>query len=73
MNKINGCWNCFSGSTYQVRLGTNHLDINESGSLDVMSRYSIVHENYDPITLWNDIAVVLLPWPVHFSSECSSS
>jgi hypothetical protein len=56
-----------------VRLGTNHLDINESGSLDVMSRYSIVHENYDPITLWNDIAVVLLPWPVHFSSECSSS
>jgi hypothetical protein len=56
-----------------VRLGANSLDTREPDSMDVTSRYSIVHMNYDSTLLRNDIAVVHLPEPVYFTSECSSS
>jgi hypothetical protein len=63
----------FRGRTYYVRLGANRLDIRESGSLDVTSRYNIVHRDYNPTLLTNDIALIELPQYVWFSGECSSN
>ena len=62
-------YNCCSGNTYEVTLGATRSDAPESGSLTVITATTIVHSQYDPITINNDIAVVRLPSAVTFNSE----
>jgi hypothetical protein len=62
-------YTCCSGSSYQIVLGANRYDGSESGSLITQSTSSIVHSQYNPSTINNDIAVVRLPSPVSYTSE----
>lgn len=62
-------YNCFSGSSYQVILGANQIDIAESGAQIVLSATSIVHDQFDHNTVNNDIAVFQLPSAIAFNSE----
>ncbi|GFG31760.1 hypothetical protein Cfor_11160, partial [Coptotermes formosanus] len=57
-----------TGSSYEVRLGANRLDIQERGSLIVASRHSVVHPCYVKSELKDDIAVIRLPHKVRFST-----
>jgi hypothetical protein len=54
-----------------VKLGANRIDVQEAGTLTVVSSETFVHPHYDFSTLRNDIAVIRLPRDVHFTSECS--
>ena len=62
-------YNCCSGTNYQIVLGANRYDGSESGSQTVVSTTTIVHSQYDPNTVNNDISVVQLPSAISFTSE----
>jgi len=59
------CYIC--SSSFQVILG--RLEWNGAGGVVSLTSNKIVHSGYNPSTLVNDIAVLILPNPVTFSSE----
>jgi hypothetical protein len=73
-----GCFGCFSGSSYTLRLGATRIDVKEDGSLIVTSRRSVVHPEYIASTPQddfastpkNDVALIQLPQAVKFTREC---
>uniref|UniRef100_A0A1V1FKM4 Putative serine protease 64 isoform A n=1 Tax=Reticulitermes speratus TaxID=60591 RepID=A0A1V1FKM4_9NEOP len=61
-----------NSSIFIVSLGTVQLSDPDSGSVVQVALNSIVHSEYNNITLNNDIALIRLPVPVDFSLYISS-
>jgi hypothetical protein len=57
-------------SQFQVILG--RLQWNGVGGVTVLTTSKIVHPDYNPTTISNDVAVLRLPNPVEFTSEYPS-
>jgi len=62
------CYIC--RSSFEVRLGRRCWQ--ESGGVVQVTSFKIVHPNYDPSIISNDVAVLRLPAPVTFTSEYPS-
>jgi len=62
----------YSGSSYVIILGANRRDGNEAGTLRITATRTIIHPQYNPRNLNNDIALIQLPSPpapINFTSE----
>lgn len=56
---------CADGaSRFSVLLGAHDRTVREPSQVTVASTVYTVHENWDPTTLANDIAIIRLPSPV---------
>ena len=63
------CINRYNARYFTLILGTIHLNIPDDGFVVQRSMNSIVHEEYNSVTIDNDIAVIKLPVPVEFSRK----
>ncbi|XP_046403682.1 chymotrypsin BII-like isoform X2 [Ischnura elegans] len=54
------------GKTYQVFVGDTRLGKAASPRQSLISNDAIIHENFDPKTYINDIALIRLPYPLTF-------
>merc|ERR1712002_743931 len=55
---------CISSRTYRVFLGKHNLKANEADSIAISPAKIIVHEDWDPYRIRNDIALIKLSTPV---------
>ncbi|XP_046403673.1 chymotrypsin BII-like [Ischnura elegans] len=62
-----GCANF--GKTYQVYVGDIRLGRDASPRQSISSNEAIIHENFDPKTYINDIALIRLPHPLTFDDN----
>ncbi|XP_052548018.1 chymotrypsin-C isoform X3 [Tympanuchus pallidicinctus] len=76
---ISPCWvltaaHCYSSSlTYRVVLGKHNLSEEEDGAVVAEVEDFIVHEDYDPISITNDIALIKLSEPVQESDTIQAA
>uniref|UniRef100_A0A667XD39 pancreatic elastase II n=1 Tax=Myripristis murdjan TaxID=586833 RepID=A0A667XD39_9TELE len=65
---------CISRNTYQVYLGKHNLKIsNEAGSIAISPAKIVVHEQWDPYRIRNDIALIKLSMPVLFTDTITAA
>ncbi|KAM7412185.1 hypothetical protein PAMA_021912 [Pampus argenteus] len=58
---------CIGSRTYRVFLGKHNLKENEAASIAISPAKIIVHEDWDPYRIRNDIALIKLSTPVKLS------
>ncbi|KAJ3656386.1 hypothetical protein Zmor_015468 [Zophobas morio] len=60
-------WRNFRAELFEIHLGTNTLDGSGPYAVKVSADEYILHPEYDPLTLDNDIGLIWLRLPVEFS------
>ena len=63
------CINRYNARNFILTLGTINRNNPDDGFVEQNSMNSIVHKEYNSVTIDNDIAVIKLPVPVEFSRK----
>ncbi|XP_046734115.1 brachyurin-like [Diprion similis] len=58
-----------SAQSVEIIIGAHNINEPEEGQLRVAARKIVVHENWDVMTIRNDLAVIQLAFPIEFSDR----